>query len=126
MVLPTVPGSSLSVSQILTEFGIAASTISRISNDLFPLVDGTAGTTCLLGASFSNKAAGSPRAYSYLQGTGTDQGLAIAVDSAGNIYITGQYVSTTTVPILTMALPPAASGKTLPISVGTDMFVIKY
>ena len=55
MVLPTAPPASLSVSQILTEFGIAAGTQKRLSNDLFPLVGGTAGATCSLGASFSGK-----------------------------------------------------------------------
>ena len=57
MVLPTAPPASLSVSQILTEFGIAAGTQKRISNDLFPLVGGTAGATCSLAASFSGKSA---------------------------------------------------------------------
>lgn len=55
MVLPTAPPASLSVSQILTEFGIAAGTQKQLSNDLFPLVGGTAGATCSLAASFSGK-----------------------------------------------------------------------
>lgn len=57
MVLPTIPANSLKVSQIYTEYSIAANSQKRISNDLFPLVNGTAGTICQLGASFSGKSA---------------------------------------------------------------------
>lgn len=63
MVLPTAPPASLSVSQILTEFGIAAGTQKRLSNDLFPLVNGTAGATCSLAASFSGKSAAVPQKF---------------------------------------------------------------
>jgi len=63
MVLPTAPPASLSVSQILTECGIAPATQKRLSNDLFPLVGGTAGATCSLAASFSGKSAYTPRLY---------------------------------------------------------------
>lgn len=60
MVLPTAPPASLSVSQILTEFSITAGTQKRLSNDLFPLVGGTAGATCSLAASFSGKSSVPP------------------------------------------------------------------
>jgi len=63
MVLPTAPPASLSVSQILTEFGIAPATQKRLSNDLFPLVNGTAGATCSLAASFSGKSADVPQKF---------------------------------------------------------------
>ena len=121
MVLPTSPPASMSVSQILTEFGIPAATIKRISNDLFPLVGGTAGLTCLLGASFSGKSAVKV-GYS----TTGDTGESITVDSAGNIYITGTYNSTTTVPINTFGANPTASPYILPVTTGLDVFVIKW
>jgi hypothetical protein len=69
MVLPTAPPASLSVSQILTEFGIAAGTQKRLSNDLFPLVGGTAGATCSLAASFSGKSSSGQRFVAVSFGT---------------------------------------------------------
>ena len=73
MVLPTAPPASMSVSQILTEFGIAAGTQKRLSNDLFPLVNGTAGATCSLAASFSGKSAVS-LLYTFTSATFTSGG----------------------------------------------------
>ena len=65
--------------------------------------------------------------YTYLQGTGTDTGYGIAVDSAQNVYITGQYLSSTNIPINTMSLTPSTTGYTLPLSGGNNhMFALKY
>jgi hypothetical protein len=124
MVLPTSPPASMSVSQILAEFGITAGTTKRISTDLFPLVGGTAGLTCLLGANFSGKSTGMLLAYSYIIG-----GVAIyynITDSSRNMYVTGTYTSATTVPINTFSTAPSASGFSLPVTTGSDGFVIKW
>ena len=52
-----------------------------------------------------------------ISGTGTDRGLSIATDSTG-VYVTGGYQSTSVVTL--------NNGKTLPISVGLDVFIVKY
>ena len=121
--LPTSPPASMSVSQILAEFGITAGTTKRISQDLFPLVGGTAGSQCFLGASFSGKSSVS---YSTVVGNATDSGRGIAVDSGGNIYITGEYRSTIAVPIYTFGTAPALTGVSMPSPVINDAFVIKW
>jgi hypothetical protein len=71
---------------------------------------------------------GTVAGYTYLRGTNNDSGNGIAVDSAGNIYVTGQYISTGTVPINTFGTAPVASGSSLPITAETvtDAFVIKW
>lgn len=129
MVLPTAPPASLSVSQILTEFGIAAGTQKRLSNDLFPLVGGTAGATCSLAASFSGKS----NVPSYKNGINyANLGLNInniAVDSNKNIYIVGSYSGNPTIYNFTTNLNgPTSSGYAFPNNVsGVNYgFIIKY
>lgn len=73
MVLPTSPPAPLSISQIFTEFQIAIGTQKLLSNDLFPLVGGTAGATCSLGASFSGQS--SQGLYSFTDATFTPGGV---------------------------------------------------
>ena len=123
MVLPTSPPASMSVSQILAEFGITAGTTKRISTDLFPLVGGTAGSQCFLGASFSGKSTGMLLAYSYIIGGTIYYNI---TDSSQNMYVTGTYNSATTVPINTFSTAPSASGFSLPVTTGSDGFVIKW
>jgi hypothetical protein len=52
-----------------------------------------------------------------IRGSGSDQGYSITTDSTG-VYVSGQYTSTSEVTL--------NNGKTLPISVGTDAFIVKY
>ena len=73
-----------------------------------------------------NGSNGTLAGYAIIRGTGNDAGYGIAVDSSQNIYVCGSYNSTTTVPINTFGTAPATSGVSLPISVSTDMFVIKW
>jgi len=131
MVLPTAPPASLSVSQILTEFSIAPATQKRLSNDLFPLVNGTAGATCSLAASFSGQSAG----QSYLMSSALpadgsfSQQLGVAVDSNGNIYVCGEYSASSTVSIYNLSLNPNSSsaGYSLPSTSGRRFaYLIKY
>jgi hypothetical protein len=111
---------------IYVEFGIPPSTMKSISQDLFPLVGGTATSQCRLGADFSNKRYGDILSYTYLQGNGADIGYSIAVGSNKYVYITGQYSSTITLDVNDMGLPPSASGSTFPSGSGNNMFVLKH
>jgi hypothetical protein len=63
-----------------------------------------------------------------LEGNGTDAGYAITVDTSGNIYVTGRYISTTTTQINNLALSstPVSSGYTFPASPSIAAFVLKY
>jgi hypothetical protein len=61
----------------------------------------------------------------YIDGTGTDVGLGISLDNSSNVYITGNYNSTTTT-ILYDADGGTTSNIVLPISTGTDSFIAKY
>ena len=63
-----------------------------------------------------------------LDGTGADYGYAITVDTSGNMYVTGQYNSTTTTQINNLALSstPVSSGFTFPAAVSLAAFVLKY
>ena len=90
MVLPTSPPAPLSISQILTEFGIVAGTQKLLSNDLFPLVGGTAGATCSLGASFSGQS--SQGLTSPVRGSCSGISIfSMAIDPGGNIYGAGTF-----------------------------------
>ena len=129
MVLPTAPPASLSVSQILTEFGIAAGTQKRISNDLFPLVGGTAGATCSLAASFSGKSAvvgGVYNSAASIFGVGANcRGVAIS-PSDGSIYVCGWFTSSSGCPISNFATNPSGTSGTLPGSSIGRVFVAKW
>ena len=53
-----------------------------------------------------------------IKGTGTDGGNGIAVDSGGNVYVSGNYISTNTINL--------GNNVILPITASTDGFIVKY
>ena len=135
MVLPTAPPASMSVSQIKTETGAPAPATPLVPNNVNSLYGhyGYNSNSCTYFSFFSGKTFaggvyGPSFTYTYFGGTTSVAEVRdVAVDSAGNIYIIGIYSSATvTVPINTLGLPPVASGYSLPISSGNDVFVIKY
>jgi hypothetical protein len=62
-----------------------------------------------------------------IDGTGSDIGYGIAIDSTNNIYITGQYISTTLVTLKNVnGTGQVNSSITLPISSSSACFLVKY
>jgi hypothetical protein len=63
----------------------------------------------------------------YLDGTNTDIGYSVAVDSLNNLYVTGQYQSTSLVTLQNASgNGQAPSSITLPITSSTAAFIMKY
>ena len=61
---------------------------------------------------------GTAQWYKIIQGTSTDSGQGIAVDSSGGVYVTGYYASTSIVPL--------GNNLNLPITTYGDVFIVKY
>jgi hypothetical protein len=73
-------------------------------------------------------AAGQAQWATYFDGDGVpDFPAGLAVDSANNVYITGQYTSTAAVQLQNAAPPgQAPSPVTLPTTTSTDIYLVKY
>ncbi|MBT6184487.1 MAG: hypothetical protein HOI07_07040, partial [Betaproteobacteria bacterium] len=61
---------------------------------------------------------GTAQWFQTIRGTSSDLGYSIAVDSGGNVYVTGYYNSTTTVSL--------GNGLNLPVPSGSDVYIVKY
>jgi hypothetical protein len=97
MVLPTTPPDPMSGSQILAEFGIAPGETKTISNDLYPLIGGTPGSICIIGAYFSGQSAGPTEWIAAMNFGNGGRGLMVTTDGT-SFYVAGQ-ISTGQVPI---------------------------
>jgi hypothetical protein len=116
-------------SNIYYEYGITAGTAKRLSQDLFPLVGGTAGTTCKLGASFSGQPSGASGTYigsAYVDGAGTDLASGAVCDSLGNIYIVGTFPTNCNITNFVVNPTGAANAGTLPVTTGNAAFIAKW
>ena len=107
---------------------VSASAVTINTMTLTPTSSGRTLPISTVGSMFVLRynSAGTLVSYTYLSGTGSVIGNAIAVDSSLTVYVTGQYTSGSAVTINTMTLTPTSSGKTLPISTSGDMFAIAY
>ena len=115
---------------IYVEFGIPTLTTKSISQDLFPLVGGTAGSTCSLGASFSGQPSGPPGTYigsAYVNsGSSSDLRNSVARDNLGNIYIAGSFGGPCSITNSVVNPTGSANAGTLPVTVATAAFVAKW
>ena len=89
---------------------------------------GTAGTTLSNAGTIDGfvakySSAGAVLWAARISSTGTDYGSAIATDTSGNVYVTGQYSGTVT--IFNQG-PTGAAGTTLPFAGVNDCFIVKY